>query len=420
MALLTVIRIFVLTIIVNMILPSGDVYSDIAMMYETWTFRNTESLESVGCRACYSKKVEDLAPSTKDCTLCVTKNFRSHCGGMLTSLKKLVEYENANKCEDLKWAFSLKNFAYPESERCDEKRTCCFETKNEFSNIDNSIEEKTIYKYLDSKLLVNCEDWFINGLNSLSEDDFYDVCLLVGTTTELKCEYDLIDPNRNPILNYIKTFLKENKDVFTSKNFNGAAYKLLVKEDVPISGSSEFIPVKVDFIPVKVDKVDESDIFGCGIIIKPKHVNILGDNLDVDCGLDSCKLHLDYLHHRIDGMHDLKSWQTKTVYWSAIRAGGKNCHLLRVYAFSMAIPIAINFLFSAMIFFGDVKSGVSSKFEIPILLLLCYPQWRTFKILIKYFKNKKQEELTNDLEENNKNVSSIEPFCESGFQVSIL
>ena len=55
MALLSVIRIFVMTIFFNMFLPSGDVHSDIYLMYETRTFQNTESLEMFGCKACYGK-----------------------------------------------------------------------------------------------------------------------------------------------------------------------------------------------------------------------------------------------------------------------------------------------------------------------------------------------------------------------------
>ena len=85
----------------------------------------------------------------------------------------------------------------------------------------------------------------------------------------------------------------------------------------------------------------------------------------------------------------------------------------------MAIPILINLLFSSVIFYMDLKSGVSTKYEAPFLILLFYPQWRTFKILFKYFFHKNDEELTEQLDENDKQVSFIEPFCESGLQVRI-
>ena len=409
MALFTVIRIFVLSILFNIMLPSGDVYSDIVMTYQTWTFSNTESLELAGCKACYRKEVEDLVPSKKDCTLCVTKNDRFHCGGRLPSITKLLWVENGNECEDLKWGFGINEYGYYESGKCDKKKSCCFETKNEFSIFNKSIEDKEISKYLHPKLLVDCNNPVNPFLNDLAKNGLYDVCSLVGSTTQLSCGINVIDPNKNDI----KNFIKEKNAVFVSKKFTGISYKLRVKENNSSSGLIEFMPFRANI-------VNEADLFECGIFIKPKHVNLIGDTLDVDCGLDSCKLHLDFLHYRSAGIHDLQSWKTKTVYWQAIKAGGKNCHLVRVYACSMFFPITINFIFSAMIFIHDVKSGVSRKYEIPVLFVLCYPQWRTFKILIKYFKHKKEEELTNDLEENNKNVSSIEPFCESGLQVSIL
>jgi len=83
----------------------------------------------------------------------------------------------------------------------------------------------------------------------------------------------------------------------------------------------------------------------------------------------------------------------------------------------MAIPIFINLLFSSVIFYIDLKSRVATKYEVPFLILLCYPQWRTFKILVKYFFHKNDEELTDQLDENDRQVSFIEPFCESGLQV---
>ena len=73
MALLTVIRIFVLSILFNMMLPSGDVYSDVYLMYQTWTFQNTDSIEMSGCRACFGKSVKDLFPKKHESEKCITK-----------------------------------------------------------------------------------------------------------------------------------------------------------------------------------------------------------------------------------------------------------------------------------------------------------------------------------------------------------
>ena len=173
-------------------------------------------------------------------------------------------------------------------------------------------------------------------------------------------------------------------------------------------------------IPVDIDNLNKDESFECGVFLKPKNVNIIGDGKGVDCGMNTCKIHFDYLHYYIDGMHDLQSWHTKIGYVNGrARVGGRNCHLLWVYAWTMVIPIMINLIFSGVIFYNDWKSGLSSKYEFPFLLLLLYPQWRTLKILMRYFTHKEEEELTNQLDENDKEVSFIEPFCESGMQVRI-
>ena len=88
MSLFTVIRIFVLTIFFNIILPTGDVYSDILLMSQTRTFQNTDSLEMVGCRACFGKTEKDLYPNERGCDTCVTKNTNFLCGSFLSSMDR--------------------------------------------------------------------------------------------------------------------------------------------------------------------------------------------------------------------------------------------------------------------------------------------------------------------------------------------
>ena len=150
-------------------------------------------------------------------------------------------------------------------------------------------------------------------------------------------------------------------------------------------------------------------------------MDIIGDNKGVDCGFSTCKVHLDYLHNEMDEIHDLQSWQTVTRFLhGGLKVGGKICHLLRVYAWTMSIPILINLFFNGIVFYNDWKSGLSTKYEVLLLLLLLYPQWRTLKILMRYLIHKEEEELANQLDENDKEVSFIEPFCESGMQVRLL
>ena len=119
----------------------------------------------------------------------------------------------------------------------------------------------------------------------------------------------------------------------------------------------------------------------------------------------------------VDGIPDLESWKSKVGYDAGIRYGGKNCRLLRIYSDSMAIPIVLNLWFSSVTYKIDLQSGVSSTYEVPILILLLYPQWRTLKVLVRYISHKDEEQLASQLEENEKDVCFIEPFCESGLQV---
>ena len=270
MALFNVIRIFVLSVLFNMIVPTGDIYSDIMLIYESLTFSNIKSLELSGCRACYHKTDIDLLPSKKKCTRCITKNdvYRG-CGQFKTFIYKFLEMENENQCDHSKWVVH-QNGSLTEG-KCD-KHTCCFETKN---------------------------------------------------TTSI---------------------------------------------------------------------------------------------LNRDCGLDVCKVHLDSL--RPLGVKDLRSWKAANIGLTGRQLGGKNCQLLRVYSKAMMIPIAINLVFNSLIFYQDIRSGAASKFEILFLILLFYQQWRTAKILMKYFRHKDEQKLEEKIVENDRDVPLFEPFCESGFQVS--
>ena len=106
MGLFTVVRIFTLTIFFNTILPTGDVYSDLLLMFQTWNFQNTESIEMTGCRACFGKSEEDLYPTLNDCETCLTKNDYFECGGFLSTMNKIREVKNRKKCENQKWAMN--------------------------------------------------------------------------------------------------------------------------------------------------------------------------------------------------------------------------------------------------------------------------------------------------------------------------
>ena len=437
MTVLSVIRVFVLTIFFNVLLPSGDVYSDIYLMYQTWTFQNTESLEMFGCKACYGKKEQDLYPSDKGCETCITQNIRGLCEVHLPFMNKFLENENKNDCETEKWRWNVNNNSLEKGE-CDPKvilfglnslyldHPCCFETKNSIFKIKNKM--KSIHFH--PRILVDCDNEY---LGSASHNELYDTCLIAGNASGVVCSFyykKFIENIKKKISEGLIYFEEKKLINLTNPNFTGIALEVHLDENnnplITAVTAKYFLLHNKSISELSataladIEYLNKDESFGCGLFIKPKHVNIIGDNKGVDCGLSTCKLHLDMIHSTTFEIHDLEKWKTKTdhsVYGFA-KVGGKTCQLLRIYAWTMFIPIIINFLMSGVIFYHDVKSGVSNKYEIPFLLLLLYPQWRALKILIRYFTHNNQEELTCELDENEKQVSFIEPFCESGLQVS--
>ena len=306
MARLAVVHLFVISIVFNMMLPTSDVYSDIILMFQTWNFQNTDSLEMSGCRACYGKTEQDLYRNDKDCGTCITENVNFYCGRYFSSINKLSEFENKDNCVNEKWV--VHNNGSLEKGECDLNRLghlCCFETTNNSYKSKNQDDAKLKFLQLNPKFLVQCDT---QGSMDVSKNFPYDIhtCSLTGKTDVIKtgfyCSVDIVYQNRKQI----KTFLETNMKNFTKTNFTGMALKFLLNND----SSSDISAI----VPVDIDNLNKDENFECGILIKPKSVNIIGDTIGVDCGMDTCRIHLDSLHYHIDGMHDLQSWQTKITF----------------------------------------------------------------------------------------------------------
>ena len=146
---------------------------------------------------------------------------------------------------------------------------------------------------------------------------------------------------------------------------------------------------------------------------------------------DVCGVHIDFIKSGTNDIiytgdetiDDFSDWISKTIYlWfpSPYKLGGWQCTLLTMYGYLIVLPIALNFLFCFNIFVEDVKSGKTKFYEFPFLLILFYPQWRTIKCLFRYVFHKNEAKLTKELDENERDVSFIEPFCESTLQVSLI
>ena len=56
-------------------------------------------------------------------------------------MKKLINIENNNQCENKKWGFNWVNEILEEGE-CDNNHDCCFETNHNHSKIRSKAEDK--------------------------------------------------------------------------------------------------------------------------------------------------------------------------------------------------------------------------------------------------------------------------------------
>ena len=83
----------------NMILPSGDVYSDVYLLINVLTFNLGDSIELSGCKVCYGVTEEELYAETTSCDVCFTSKLDS-CGGYPSILKKLTNIQNQKVCDN--------------------------------------------------------------------------------------------------------------------------------------------------------------------------------------------------------------------------------------------------------------------------------------------------------------------------------
>ena len=67
------VAIFSMTIVSGIIAPTGDVWSDVKLLYDAVTFNLGTSYELAGCRACYGLHDDDVyMPKKDDCQVCVS------------------------------------------------------------------------------------------------------------------------------------------------------------------------------------------------------------------------------------------------------------------------------------------------------------------------------------------------------------
>ena len=398
MAFAFVIVIFAMSILFNVFLPSGDVYSDFGLMINILTFNIGDSLELASCRSCYGKTEDEVYKlKNRSCEQCL-KNRSYFCGRSAQFLDKLNELQNSKKCQDEAWKLAQFNgWEYRlENGECDGSNPCCAKNRNKLPNNQSFLP-------IDRRISIS-RPWSNPACNDSSEI-FYNFFVLSGSSKIDPCQ-SIFSSNRvkQQVCNRIN--ILRNGPTFIEKSFK---MKRVLDADVVLEDTFKFED-------------------GCGVYVLPRHYINSGLIIPVEvgirnpCGDDVCLVHLRTLHARTN-IYDLQSWKTKMDVMDGgngglVRVGGERCGLIRVYGLTLLIPILLNLGFNIVVFLRDLRKGDTKKWEIIPVLCLFYPQWKTLKFLGNYVINHRDEtRLKMDITEFDQDIGSLEPFVESALQV---
>ena len=395
MGLGSVIATFVMCIIFNILLPSGDQFSDINLMYKTMTFDLGNSIELEGCKSCYHKTEKEVYFPEKEllsnsCKSCFY-NPKLLCGMDLPLVRLRRAYEgNKESCSDDE-SFRRINYFDLEKGECSEANDLCCLTRTK------EVKRENPKQFLDpKKVFYPCE--------SLTKE--LDYCLVSAKASVMNCASIYKD-----VATYQELFYKrriraesasENGNIFFYPYFR--SNKSWIMEDSNHSITDPNIQCGLLFYRHNSNENSKD----------PRHNTLTNEHY---CLEDSCLTHLKALHF-LTSITDLEEWRKKTDYYASEKVGGLTCHLLQIYGASISIPLLLNLFFNIIIFVHDFEKKGVNIFEIIPLILLIYPQYKTMKFLAKYLFIHRNEDLLNkDKEVHNRDVASLEPFLESCLQV---
>ena len=400
MILVSVIITFVMCVLFNIILPTGDVGSDLNLMYQTITFNLGGSLELEGCKSCYYKTNKEVYNPKKDllsneCKTCLYSPMGGCVG--FSILKKMNEL-----AKEKHTCLSNETFRYEETSKyeskdgeCDEENDNCCITQTREIKSENPVQE------LDpTKLFLPCPVLRQNKL---------DFCVTSGKVPGSYC-------------------LRVWQQIFG--NGKGPEFEKLMEnhrqiDESSAKGSIIFYPFeKINqtwVISQKNHSITDPDI-ECGLLIfrhnnKYKEQRQGASRYSHHCNEDSCLTHLKVLHRDLP-ISDLNEWRKRTDYIQGVRVGGVTCKLLRIFGTSILIPMLLNLTFNIVLFVNDFRDQKANIFEVIPLILLFYPQYKTIKFLTRFLFIHRDETLLNQQnEEHGSAVAPLEPFLESCLQV---
>ena len=95
----SILVLFVSSILFNVILPTGDVYSDVGLMVKTLRFDLGDTIELSGCRSCYGKDEDDsILVENEACPVCVEHRKGYYCGDSPFTLNKILDLQASQSC----------------------------------------------------------------------------------------------------------------------------------------------------------------------------------------------------------------------------------------------------------------------------------------------------------------------------------
>ena len=389
----SVLVVFVTSIMFNVILPTGDVYSDVGLMVNTLGFDLGTTLELIGCRICYGKNEDDfISKENESCPFCVENLKRRNCANSLVFLNKIHELQKSLFCTNQTWKvqrYEKEGFEHSWVEKSKEGQCnknqdeCCLETNDQR-------QDRNSLPNVDMRVIIAPLHRDDNICNQFSCD------VLVGNSSVESCEnLFYLTHVREQLSNITKNLQPQSEEHF---------FKLKTINERRVSISKGFLFED-----------------GCGAYLRP--LSMKDQSFRKRCGVDACLLHIHdiKLHESMSGIRDLNEWKTNSNFMFAIRVGGKNCKMLELYGWAMAIPLILSLLFNIFGFYNDMKNGDATKYDILPLIFLFYPQWRSLKILGKFiFYHRDEGQLNSDMNKFDKQLGSLEPFLESAIQVIML
>ena len=387
---------FVISILFNVILPTGDVYSDVGLMVNTLQFDLGNTRELAGCRVCYGKEDNDLSlEPNHTCPHCLENIKSNSCGESPGALNKLLELQNSQICHGEKWksirpSLQVQNDGHSVVEQgvCRKNTSepgnqdfCCFEKNNqtEDSKTYPDVDMRAIF---DPHTFLYCADYYWDVLVGNASLDFCRA--LLGQEIHIQ----------NQLCNITKNAKIQSEElVLHVKNIS--------EQKVAFERGFKFEDV-------------------CGVYLRP--ISMGEQTYRKRCGIDTCLVLIQNLklEGNLSGIRDLNEWKTKSNWMFASKIGGKNCWLLKMYGWTMALPLILSLLFNVTSFYNEMKYGDATNYDILSIIVLFYPQWKSLKILARFIiDHRDEEQLNKDMSRFDKQIGSLEPFVESAFQVII-